>query len=116
MKKISLFLLAALIAANVLAQSDTTVVVLKPFPLPHGPHPVPMLMPSAYVTDDGIYVEYPYFIDMTLIVRKQDDEEIVETEYFYTTNYASITGLMPDDYYLEVIIGDRTFRGEFEIE
>ena len=115
MKKISLFLLAALIAANALAQSDTTVVVLKPFPLPHGPHPAPMLLPSAFVTGDGIYVEYPYSIDMTLIVRREDDE-IVETEYFYATNYASITGLVPDEYYLEVIIGDRTFRGEFEIE
>jgi hypothetical protein len=110
------FLFAALIAASALAQSDTTLVVLYPNPYSQGHgHPVPMLMPSAYVTDDGIYVEYPYSIDMTLIVRREDDE-IVETEYFYATNYASITGLVPDEYYLEVIIGDRTFRGEFEIE
>lgn len=118
MKKLCLFLFAALIAAIALAQSDTTVIVLKPFPKPEGPlpHSVPMLLPSAYVTGDGIYVEYPCSIDMTLIVRKQDDEEIVETEYFYATNYASITGLMPDDYYLKVIIGTRTFEGVFTIE
>lgn len=118
MKKISLFMIAVLITAGALAQSDTTVIVLKPYPLPQGPgsHPVPMLMPSAFVCGDAVCVEFPFSTDMTLIVRKQDDDEIVETEYFYTTMFASIAGLLPDDYYLEVIIGTRTFQGEFTIQ
>lgn len=117
MKKIFLFLIAVLVTACALAQSDSTVIVLKPYPFPQGPgHPAPMLMPSAFVYGDAVCVEYPYSMDMTLIVRKQDDEEIIETEFFYATNFASITALLPDDYYLEVIIGGRSFQGEFMIE
>lgn len=116
MKRFLFIFAAVIIPVSALAQRDSTI-VLMPYPSTQGHgHPAPMQMPYACVIGCAICVECLNETDMTIIVRKREDESIAIIEYYYAATFVTITDLAPDEYSLEIIIGDKSFRGEFEIE
>lgn len=121
MKKLFLFLFAAIFSLNIAAQSSSTTIVLRPRPIPQlGPgQRTPVITPSAYIVDGTVYVQFKDSVDFTIQIESEDGAFSTQLNYINESS-AHINGLDPNNYIIIITITSPNqyciYEGEFEIE